>query len=77
MLRRPLRRIRSSDPQAPSARRAGIHCVLNPFIMPRERFHSFCALLRLVKGGVFLRKTPLCIWAFGIEQLWNRCKPVS
>jgi hypothetical protein len=25
-----------------------------------------------VKGGVFLRKTPLEFWGFGIQQLWNR-----
>lgn len=38
-----------------------------------ERFQNSLALLRAVKGGIFLRKMPLSNDGSGVQQFWNRC----
>ena len=39
-----------------------------------ERFQNPGALLRAVKGDIFLRKMPLGSGGSGTQQFWNRCR---
>jgi len=40
-----------------------------------ERFSNRYTLARIVQGGFFLRKKPLCRIGFGVPQLENRVSP--
>ena len=37
-----------------------------------ERFHNSRAFSCIVQGGIFLRKMPLEVRGFKVQQLWNR-----
>src|ERR1022692_2393537 len=51
--------------------------VLAPSFQPLERFHNSRALSGIVRGGIFLRKMPLDVSGFRVQQLWNRSNAKS